>query len=144
MTIVLSQEVLREYRDIRIAFGQSDEYSFVFQKHTELYGKLFSTRQPACIAYLISTPETYQLNAPREAGRREAKLVTLVVSCFSASYARFWSEFLPETALTQTPSFDGRAVCYPTDQTLRDYLSWRQVDTHINTQVCCTLALVLA
>lgn len=26
------------------------------------------------------------------------------------------------------PSFDGRAVCYPTDRALRDYLSWRQAD----------------
>lgn len=26
------------------------------------------------------------------------------------------------------PSFDGRAVCYPSVQNLRDYMSWRQVD----------------
>ncbi len=26
------------------------------------------------------------------------------------------------------PSFDGRVVLYPSNQTLRDYLSWRQVD----------------
>jgi len=32
------------------------------------------------------------------------------------------------------PMFDGRAVCYPTDALLRDYLAWRQVDTHINNQ----------
>ncbi|RYC65336.1 hypothetical protein CHU98_g883 [Xylaria longipes] len=29
-------------------------------------------------------------------------------------------------------SFDGRAVCYPSVQNLRDYMSWRQVDCHIN------------
>ena len=34
-----------------------------------------------------------------------------------------------------TPSFDGRAVCYPTEQVLREYLAWRQVDTHVNNQV---------
>jgi tRNA(His) guanylyltransferase len=28
--------------------------------------------------------------------------------------------------------FDGRAVCYPTDHNLRDYLAWRQADVHIN------------
>lgn len=26
------------------------------------------------------------------------------------------------------PSFDGRAVQYPSVQNLRDYMSWRQVD----------------
>ncbi|KAL8831075.1 MAG: hypothetical protein Q9170_005455 [Blastenia crenularia] len=30
------------------------------------------------------------------------------------------------------PSFDGRVVQYPSLQNLRDYLSWRQVDCHIN------------
>ena len=30
------------------------------------------------------------------------------------------------------PSFDGRAVCFPTTRNLRDYLSWRQVDCHVN------------
>jgi tRNA(His) guanylyltransferase len=31
-----------------------------------------------------------------------------------------------------TCSFDGRAVLYPTDEALKDYLRWRQVDAHIN------------
>lgn len=30
--------------------------------------------------------------------------------------------------------FDGRAVLYPNDQTIRDYLAWRQVDVHVNNQ----------
>lgn len=30
------------------------------------------------------------------------------------------------------PSFDGRSVAYPKFKILRDYLSWRQVDCHIN------------
>ncbi|KAL1431014.1 hypothetical protein MTO96_014424 [Rhipicephalus appendiculatus] len=30
------------------------------------------------------------------------------------------------------PSFDGRVVLYPSDANLRDYLSWRQADCHIN------------
>ncbi|KAL6214096.1 hypothetical protein ACLB2K_013534 [Fragaria x ananassa] len=32
------------------------------------------------------------------------------------------------------PYFDGRAVCYPSSDILRDYLAWRQVDCHINNQ----------
>ncbi|MED6174499.1 hypothetical protein PIB30_069588 [Stylosanthes scabra] len=36
--------------------------------------------------------------------------------------------------LKYPPSFDGRAVCYPSIEILKDYLSWRQVDCHINNQ----------
>eukprot|EP00775_Hariotina_reticulata_P000608 gene608-896_t len=68
--------VIREYPDARLAYGESDEYSFVLHKDTCLY----------------------------------------------------------EQPLLYTPVFDGRAVCYPTLAVLRDYLSWRQADTHINTQ----------
>ena len=69
------------------------------------------------------------------AGRRASKLLSLVTSCFTSSYVRFWAQFFPETELRRTPMFDGRAVCYPTDAILRDYLAWRQADTHINNQV---------
>ena len=68
-------------------------------------------------------------------GRRAAKLVSLTTSLFSAAYARFWPHYMPDTPLQMTPSFDGRAVCYPTEAVLRDYLAWRQVDTHVNNQV---------
>lgn len=30
--------------------------------------------------------------------------------------------------------FDARAVLYPNENCIRDYLSWRQVDTHVNNQ----------
>jgi tRNA(His) guanylyltransferase len=57
--------------------------------------------------------------------------VTLITSIFTAHYIYLWSRFFPP--LTQPlPSFDGRAVCYPTARNLRDYLCWRQVDCHIN------------
>jgi tRNA(His) guanylyltransferase len=68
------------------------------------------------------------------AGRRSSKIVSLLTSCFTATYVRHWATFFPDTPLKQTPMFDGRAVCYPDVQTLRDYLSWRQADTHINNQ----------
>jgi tRNAHis guanylyltransferase/Thg1 C terminal domain len=68
-------------------------------------------------------------------GRRSSKLVSLVTSCFTGNYVRSWPAFFPQTPLRSTPIFDGRAVCYPSDRLLRDYLSWRQADTHINNQV---------
>jgi tRNA(His) guanylyltransferase len=36
------QEVLVEFPDVRIAFGESDEYSFVLHKSAKLYGKPIS------------------------------------------------------------------------------------------------------
>ena len=69
------------------------------------------------------------------AGRRASKLVSLITSCFTGSYVRHWAEHLPLTQLQSTPIFDGRAVLYPSDRSLRDYLAWRQADTHINNQV---------
>ena len=37
-----------------------------------------------------------------------------------------------ETELLFPPVFDSRVVCYPSYQNIRDYISWRQVDCHIN------------
>jgi tRNA(His) guanylyltransferase len=62
--------------------------------------------------------------------------MTNVVSLFAASYVHFWPKFFgPDWPLQTIPSFDARTVLYPTDQALRDYLSWRQVDCHINNLV---------
>lgn len=75
-------------------------------------------------------------------GRRNSKLVSSVVSIFTAYYVTSWSEIFPDKPLGRVPdrrtgwprttgalpTFDGRAVVYPTRQNLRDYLSWRHVD----------------
>ena len=37
-----------------------------------------------------------------------------------------------DTPLQYPPCFDGRCVAYPSLHNLRDYLSWRQADCHIN------------
>ncbi|KAL2063361.1 hypothetical protein VTL71DRAFT_5166 [Oculimacula yallundae] len=95
--------VMNELPDIVIAYGISDEYSFVFHKTCALFE------------------------------RRSSKLVTTIVSTFTAYYVHLWSTHFPDLALTAPlPSFDGRAVQYPSVQNLRDYMSWRQVDCHIN------------
>ncbi|KZF22032.1 tRNAHis guanylyltransferase [Xylona heveae TC161] len=95
--------VMKDLPDIVIAYGVSDEYSFVFHKSCTLFE------------------------------RRESKLVTTVVSTFTSYYVHLWSSYFTNVPLSAPmPSFDGRAVMYPTDHNLRDYLSWRQVDCHIN------------
>jgi tRNA(His) guanylyltransferase len=98
-----AKAVVTELPDITIAYGVSDEYSFVFHKACTLFE------------------------------RRASKLVSTVVSTFTANYVYSWSTHFPDTPLSPPlPSFDGRAVCYPSVQNLRDYMSWRQVDCHIN------------
>eukprot|EP00878_Enallax_costatus_P019291 GHUV01020349.1.p2 GENE.GHUV01020349.1~~GHUV01020349.1.p2 ORF type:complete len:208 (+),score=60.50 GHUV01020349.1:810-1433(+) len=99
-----ARSVMRDYPEIKLAYGESDEYSFVLHKDTNLYG------------------------------RRTSKLISTITSCFTGNYVRLWSQFLGDQQLQYTPVFDGRAVCYPTLAILRDYLSWRQADTHINNQ----------
>ncbi|KAH8323556.1 hypothetical protein KR067_013742 [Drosophila pandora] len=93
--------VMQEFRDIVLAYGQSDEYSFVFRKETTAFK------------------------------RRSAKLLTYVTSLFSSSYVMQWPKWKSEP-LTYAPCFDGRVVLYPSDENLRDYLSWRQADVHVN------------
>ncbi|PGH06204.1 hypothetical protein AJ79_06592 [Helicocarpus griseus UAMH5409] len=62
-----------------------------------------------------------------------SKLVTTIVSTFTAHYVYLWPSFFPTPLEPEfLPSFDGRAVQYPSVRNLRDYMSWRQADCHIN------------
>ena len=97
-----AEHVMNEFTDVVISYGQSDEYSFVFRRQTDLYG------------------------------RRAAKITTNIVSLFASAYVFKWNTFFPLTELKYPPAFDARVVLYPTNENLRDYLSWRQVDCHIN------------
>ncbi|KAK7690965.1 hypothetical protein QCA50_006068 [Cerrena zonata] len=97
-----ARDVMDEFKDVVLAFGESDEYSFLFRKSTAVYK------------------------------RRHAKILTTVTSLFTSSYVFNWSRYLPEAPLKYPPSFDGRIVLYPSSQDVRDYFAWRQVDTHIN------------
>ncbi|ORZ02169.1 tRNA-histidine guanylyltransferase 1, partial [Syncephalastrum racemosum] len=95
-------EVMKDIKDITMAYGQSDEYSFVLPKSCNLYS------------------------------RRASKISSTVVSLFAANYVMRWKEYFGDDALRYPPCFDSRVVSYPSDQNLRDYLSWRQADCHIN------------
>ncbi|XP_058099565.1 tRNA(His) guanylyltransferase 1-like isoform X1 [Magnolia sinica] len=96
--------VVEEFPDIVFSYGVSDEYSFVMKKTTKFYQ------------------------------RRASKILSLTVSLFSSAYVMKWKEFFPQKELKYPPYFDGRVVCYPSTEILRDYLAWRQVDCHINNQ----------
>nr|XP_045008376.1 probable tRNA(His) guanylyltransferase isoform X2 [Jaculus jaculus] len=97
-----AQRVMEELEDIVIAYGQSDEYSFVFKRKSNWFK------------------------------RRASKFMTLVASQFASSYVFYWQDYFEDQPLLYPPGFDGRVVVYPSNKTLKDYLSWRQADCHIN------------
>ncbi|XP_004541163.3 putative tRNA(His) guanylyltransferase isoform X1 [Maylandia zebra] len=97
-----ARSVMEELEDIVVAYGQSDEFSFVFNRSSTWFK------------------------------RRASKLMTHVASQFSSSYVFYWKEFFENQPLLYPPGFDGRVVLYPSNRNLRDYLSWRQADCHIN------------
>ncbi|CAD8135838.1 unnamed protein product [Paramecium pentaurelia] len=95
--------VMETFPDIQIAYGQSDEFSFVLKKDSELY----------C--------------------RRSDKIATCICSTFTSIYTLNFEKFMKKPLkFPYVPIFDARCVCYPDLQNIRDYLSWRQVDCHIN------------
>ncbi|XP_047317736.1 tRNA(His) guanylyltransferase 1-like [Impatiens glandulifera] len=99
-----ASSVLEEFQDIVFSYGVSDEYSFVFKKDSQFYQ------------------------------RHASGIVSVIVSFFSSMYIMKWREHFPKKELKCLPYFDGRAVCYPSTGILKDYLTWRQVDCHINNQ----------
>lgn len=58
-----AERVMEEFSEICLAYGQSDEYSFVFRKNADLYN------------------------------RRASKIMTNVCSLFTSSYLFYWPEF---------------------------------------------------
>lgn len=94
--------VMNDFNDLLMAYGQSDEYSFIFKKNSNLYK------------------------------RRAAKLLTTINSKFTSSYVYYWSKFFDGEILKYPPAFDGRIVVYPSEENLVDYMKWRQADVHIN------------
>eukprot|EP00903_Cladosiphon_okamuranus_P010775 g10181.t1 len=97
-----ARQVMSEWSDLVMAYGQSDEFSFLLPASSPLYG------------------------------RRSAKLSTSFVSLFSSSFVFFWPKHFPDTPLLYPPNFDARIVSYPSAEHVRDYFAWRQADCHIN------------
>ncbi|KAH7106461.1 tRNAHis guanylyltransferase [Auriculariales sp. MPI-PUGE-AT-0066] len=97
-----ARALMDEFKDISLAYGQSDEFSFLLRKSCTLYN------------------------------RRESKIVSTLASYFTSVYVMQWSSYFPDTSCKYPPCFDGRVVAYPAAQHVRDYFSWRQADAHIN------------
>ncbi|KAF7317260.1 Histidine tRNA guanylyltransferase [Mycena chlorophos] len=95
-------DLMDQFSDIVLAFGESDEYSFLLRKSASLFN------------------------------RREAKILSTLTSHFTASVVFRWSTYFGNTPLQYPPTFDGRIILYPSIREVRDYFSWRQADTHVN------------
>lgn len=104
MNAAAKNVVLHYKNDVILAYGESDEYSFILRHNTTLYN------------------------------RRQDKLASLFVSLFTSQYVALWPKFFTEQGLDlkHLPFFDSRCVAYPNKTTIKDYLCWRFVDTHIN------------
>ncbi|TEA36010.1 hypothetical protein DBR06_SOUSAS810141 [Sousa chinensis] len=121
-----AQTVMEELEDIVIAYGQSDEYSFVFKRKSNWFKR---RARPCHGVELISC--IFSFLAPPTVPFA-SKFMTHVVSQFASSYVFYWRDYFEDQPLLYPPGFDGRVVVYPSNQTLKDYLSWRQADCHIN------------
>jgi len=88
-------EVMKSFTDIVVAYGQSDEYSFVFKKSSKVFN------------------------------RREDKILSCVLSLFTSAFVYNFRDYFDEPKPKRIPSFDGRIVLYPSLEDLKAYLSWR-------------------
>ena len=95
-----TQAVLEELPDVVLAYGQSDEYSFVLRKLSQLYERRArcagASRANACASRLLT------LRAPR------SKLTSVIVSLFTSHYVMRWHEHLPDTPLRSAPARSAR------------------------------------
>ena len=64
-----AKEVMGNFTEVVLAFGESDEYSFVFRKNTKLFN------------------------------RREDKILSCVLSLFSSSYVFYYQKYFQELPL---------------------------------------------
>lgn len=112
-----ARDVMKEFKDICLAFGESDE---------------FRCLSPLSLFRYISYICTYSFLFRKSAAlynRRQAKILSTVTSLFTSSYVYNWPKYLPNKELRYPPSFDGRIVMYPSPKEVRDYFAWRQADS---------------
>ncbi|MED6219231.1 hypothetical protein PIB30_033937 [Stylosanthes scabra] len=95
---------LEEYADIVLAYGFSDEYTFVFKKTSKFYD------------------------------RRASKVLSIITSFFSSIFVTKWSGFFPQKELQYSPSFHGHVTSCASVDVLQAYLLWRQNTCHVTNQ----------
>lgn len=133
-----AKSVLNEYKDVVMAFGESDEYrwgvlSLANQTlHSQKPASYYEEQQHSIIdvAGKWTCPmRSCLLPSFAKFRSRTSKINSSIVSLFTSAYVFHWTRFFPNTPLLYPPSFDGRVVLYPNVKEVRDYFSWRQADS---------------
>ncbi|KAK5085898.1 tRNA-His guanylyltransferase [Lithohypha guttulata] len=147
-----AQHVLHVLHDIMISYGHSDEYSFVFHKSCTLFerrsAKIASTVVSTfTAAYIHLWPRYFAEPAPTGtflARHSNGGGSTNVIAIEGNPQSQETSREKADLAISHLPTFDARCISYPSNHNLKDYLSWRQADCHINNLYNTTFwALVL-
>lgn len=86
--------------DIVLAYGQSDVFSFVFRRNTNLFERRprYSCENALVMGIILSIICS--------------KIMSTVVAHFTACYIFYWSSFFPATQLLYPPSFDGELMTF--------------------------------
>ena len=145
-----AQHVLRVIPDIVMGYGYSDEYSFVFHKSC----KLFERRSAKLSSTVVSTFTSAYTHLWCEAFSPPPVSGTYFQSKNNGATApevdkdssaiNIATHKSSQLDLSSLPTFDARCIVYPSNQNLRDYISWRQADCHVNNLYNTTFwALVL-
>lgn len=163
---------MTNFDDVIMAYGDSDEYSFLLRRkctlferresklvstfastfssyYVALWGEYFKPRdersescdlevdsrdQQASTDTLASKLDSITVDEPRDSqpseddSRDRTDETNTTIPLGKPSDARDPNKLV----ISMLPTFDARAVVYPTIQSVRDYFSWRQVDCHIN------------
>lgn len=129
-----AQHVLNILSDIIISYGHSDEYSFVFHKSCTLWER----RAAKIASTVVSTFTAAYIHLWPQCFSSPALEGTYIYST-SDSGSKTDSEAHHESIgrsqpldMAYLPTFDARCISYPSNTNIRDYLSWRQADCHIN------------
>lgn len=115
MVAAAKQVILFFQGDIPLAYGQSDEFSFLMKS---------SSAVPS---------------------RDIIQITSILSAIFTASYNRLWTEYFEDpsqgdvTNMHHPAWFDGKAKEYPNYLSVINYFKWRQVDCHINNLYNTTL-----
>ncbi|KAG5356480.1 tRNA(His) guanylyltransferase [Yarrowia sp. C11] len=152
--------IVSEFDDVIMAYGDSDEYSFLLRRKCSLFerreSKLVSTFASTFTSYYVALWGRYFSTEAREAGLEKLSLEekgseksskgrsscdskeesetrdSMVSRGSSPEDTRDSQSSSRDLSIHMLPTFDARCVVYPTTQSIRDYFAWRQVDCHIN------------
>lgn len=126
--------LIREYPDIVLGFGQSDEYRYPNPTTPTRVRANFETVDLQISFLLRKSAVLYN--------RRRSKITSILCSQFTSAYVMHWHTYFPDTPLSYPPSFDARIVLFPGIREVRDYFSWRQADSAFNLFCHCGRLLI--